>query len=120
VKDIMDEIHIITRIKEQQQIVMQSFVKQIRRALLPGIKTGKSNGASSSWDLVLGTAALNGEDRGDAEKNREHRERAKLTLSRADHLLRDIEDRIFELNTLLENAKNTSAAVSGIPVSPVN
>ena len=42
----------------------------------------------------------------------EQREAASWTLVRANHLLKDIQDRIFELDTLEENAKNTSAAVS--------
>jgi hypothetical protein len=110
VKDIMDEIQIITRIKEQQQIVMESFVKHIRRAIMPDLRSRKQLAPVSSWDLVLqGTSATDAtlED----EKQRDGREKKRLTLARADHLLRDIQDRTFELNTLLDTARNTSAAV---------
>jgi hypothetical protein len=122
VKDIMDEIHIITRIKEQQQIVMESFVKHLRRAIAPGLRAAMPDEAtvrpgSSSWDAVMRGMTPSpwlDDDHGNA-KQRDRRERARLTLARADHLLRDIQDRIFELNTLLENARNTSAAVSALP-----
>jgi seryl-tRNA synthetase len=91
VKDIMDEIHIITRIKEQQQMVMESFAKQVRRAMQP--------------DLPIDTS-------GDtSEEARRRCEAARLTVTRSDNLLRDIRDRIDELNTLLENAAKTSASV---------
>jgi len=110
----MDEIHIITRIKEQQQIVMENLVKHIRRAVAPGLELNLNLGGKakrpgiSSWDLLLQEAGDAGEDPELARK----REVARLTLSRADHLLRDIQYRTFELNTLLENAEGTSAAVS--------
>ena len=105
----MDDIHIITRIKEQQQIVMESFVKHIRRAVAPGLRlpVGKMR-PSSSWELLLQAERDVSEDP-EVERKREV---ARLTLSRADHLLRNIQDRIDELNTLLENAESTSAAVS--------
>jgi hypothetical protein len=118
VKDIMDEIHIITRIKEQQQIVMEGLVKHIRRAIMPELKMNRSREGphNSSWDLVLGQSTpydlTEGPDTAAAEAQRDRRrEKARLTLARADHLLRDIQDRILDLKTLLENARNTSAAV---------
>jgi hypothetical protein len=36
-KDILDELHIMTRIKAQQQMVAESFVKHIRHILLPKV-----------------------------------------------------------------------------------
>jgi hypothetical protein len=105
IKDIIDEIHILTRINQQQQTVAETFVKHIKHALLPKLRS------KSPWDPV---AALyeNGNDTGSPSLQMEQHEAASWTLARANHLLKDIQDRIFELNTLRENAKNTSAAVS--------
>jgi uncharacterized coiled-coil DUF342 family protein len=105
IKDIMDEIHIITRINQQQQTVAETFVKHIRQSLLPKLRS------KSAWDPL---AALheNGSEGELQSLQTEQREAASWTLARANHLLKDIQDRIFELNTLQENAKNTSAAVS--------
>ena len=90
-KDIMDEIHIITRIKEQQQTVMESFAKQVQRAMQPDLRLDSSRNAT--------------------DEERRRCEAARLTVARADNLLRDIRDRIDELNTLLENAAKTSGSV---------
>ncbi|KAJ2905503.1 Magnesium transport protein CorA [Zalerion maritima] len=114
-KDIMDEIHIITRIKAQQQIVMESFVKHIRQVLGPTVRLSnkrrsfgmRRSGAVSA--IVNSYADLTGEESDENDDEREKKERAKWTLSRADQLLVDIQERIFELETLLENAMNTSS-----------
>jgi hypothetical protein len=105
IKDIADEIHIMTRINLQQQTVAESFVKHIKQSLLPKSRS------HCAWDSVV---ALYENDSNTKLQPLllEPREAAKMTLARADHLLKDIQDRIFELNALQENAKNTSAAVS--------
>jgi len=105
IKDIIDEIHIMTRINQQQQTVAETFVKHIKQSLLPKLRS------KSAWDPV---AALyeNDNDTESQSLQMEQREAANWTLTRANQLLKDIQDRIFELNTLEENAKNTSVAVS--------
>jgi hypothetical protein len=107
IKDIIDEIHIITRINLQQQTVAETFVKHIKQSLLPKLRSKYAR------DPV---AALyeNGNDSGSQPLQMEQREATNLTLARANHLLRDIQGRIFELNTLQENANNTSVAVGTI------
>jgi len=105
IKDIIDEIHIITRINQQQQTVAETFVKHIRQSLLPKLRS------KSAWDPV-GVLYENGNDTESQPLQMEQREAANWTLTRANQLLKDIQDRIFELNTLEENAKNTSVAVS--------
>lgn len=116
VKDIMDELQIMMRIKEQQQTVMETFVKHIRRALGPvaRLKRPATSQASAAWDLALG-ASLDAATPHPDEPNRAHeehdRQAAKRTLLRADNLLLDLNDRIAELRTLMKNAQNTSAAV---------
>ncbi len=120
VKDIMDEIHIMTKIQEQQQIVMESFVKNVRLAVVPRIRRIGASGShvSSSWDVLLSATTSNslGEDMppvGDDGKIREYRDRqkARRTLARADHLLKEVQERAFELNILAENTMHTSNAV---------
>jgi chaperonin cofactor prefoldin len=107
IKDVMDEIDIITRINQQQQTVAETFVKHIKQSLLSKLRP------KSPWDPVA-TSYENGNDTGSCPLQMEQREAANWTLARANHLLKDIQDRISELNTLQENAKNTSAAVSTI------
>lgn len=119
VKDIMDELHIMMRLKEQQQTVMETFVKHIRRALTPLARSkrpGTASQASTAWDLALGVAALERDDNPYADDSARHREEhqrqaARRTLARADTLLLDLNERIAELRTLVQNAQNTAAAV---------
>jgi hypothetical protein len=72
-------------------------VKHIKNSLSPKLKAGKN----PTIDLYDGDSSL-----------QESLESAKWTLSRADHLLRDIQDRISELKSLEDAARKTSAAVS--------
>lgn len=105
VKDILDEIHILTMVKRQQQTVAISFVKNIKQILLPQLKSGPA------WHSII---SLYGEEYDDESQSgqRDRREAARLTVARADHLLDDIQDRIDELKTLEENALKTATAVS--------
>jgi hypothetical protein len=111
VKDILDELNIMTRIKLQQQIVAESFVKHIRHILLPKV--------ASAADLQLALpseASLlvpgSPDPSGTMSLRREQLAGAKWTLARADNLLTGIQNRISELNSLCDAATNTSAAVS--------
>ncbi|KAK3389773.1 hypothetical protein B0H63DRAFT_464311 [Podospora didyma] len=120
VKDIIDEIHIMMRIKEQQQSVMESFVKHIRRRLVPIARQKKATASqpSTSWDVVLGAMMQDAgspySDETFGAREEQEREEARRTLSRADHLLSDLEERIAELRTQLQNAQNTSAALKDL------
>lgn len=122
VKDILDELHIMMRIKEQQQTVMESFVKHIRRALTPLVRSRRpaTSQASAAWDLALG-ASLDGENPYTDESARLHeeqqRQNAKRTLTRADNLLLDLNERISELRALVQSAQQTSATVRSHPFS---
>ena len=111
----------VYEIQEQQQVVLESFVKNIRLALLPRVRRGgmgTGSHVSTSWDALL--AATAGSSLGDEvppavddPKLQEYRERlkAKRTLARADHLLQAVQDRKLELRVLWDNAKTTSGAV---------
>lgn len=100
----MDEIHILTRIKEQQQVVMESFAKHVKRAVMTRPGGLWDEGRGGGWeDQPTGRVV--------SERERRQMESARLTCTKADNLLKDVRERIFELNTLLENAANTSAAV---------
>ncbi|KAK4235881.1 hypothetical protein C8A03DRAFT_17421 [Achaetomium macrosporum] len=120
VKDIMDELHIMMRIQEQQQTVMESFVKHIRRALTPLVRPSKlptTSQASAAWDLTLG-ASLEGAspyaDESTLLHEGQQRQNAQRTLLRAENLLLDHSERISELQTLLKNAQTTSAALKDL------
>jgi hypothetical protein len=39
IKDILDKIHIMTRIKLQEQVIAKSFVKHIKQSLLPQLRS---------------------------------------------------------------------------------
>jgi hypothetical protein len=113
----MDELHILTRVKEQQQAVMKGFVKHIRQAIVPRLKKRRSH-MQSPWDVVLSASRDSGHSEidGDAELEEKRKEedeirQAKWTLTRADQLLDDIEQRLAELDTLKQNAQHTSSAV---------
>ncbi|KAK4154111.1 hypothetical protein C8A00DRAFT_43091 [Chaetomidium leptoderma] len=112
VKDIIDELHIMMRIKEQQQTVMESFVKHIRRALTPVVRQPPTSHTSTSaaWDLALGAAQQSPNPYVDDSK----RQNAQPTLTRADNLLLDLHERISELQALLQNAQHTAAALKNL------
>lgn len=108
-KDILDELHILTRIKAQQQAVAEAFVKNIRKILLPKaalIRRFKNSMPLNESLMSPGIWGTMGEDQIDS---------AMWTLEKAEALLKGIQDRIHELNTLQEAARNTSSAVSIIP-----
>lgn len=105
VKDILDELHIMTRIQLQQQAIAESFVWHIKDILQPKIA-----GPADSWlDMLSESGAP--ESPVDASSQREQFESAKRTLARADALLKETKARIAELKTLEEAASNTSTAV---------
>lgn len=116
VKDVVDEIHIMMRIKEQQQTVMESLVKQIRRVMVPVARPRKKTPSqvSTSWDLVLGAAMDSDTPYAEDDVHESEREHARQTLERADQLLVDLSERISELQALLQIAMNTSSAVSSL------
>ncbi|KAH7382941.1 hypothetical protein BKA64DRAFT_683555 [Cadophora sp. MPI-SDFR-AT-0126] len=115
VKDILDELHILTRLKIQQQIVAESFIKHIRHSLLPKLASPHYE-SSASHDFQLGISDDNlllGSGRS-RDKRRAEQDNAKWTLNRADNLLEGIKSRIRELTTLEEAAKGTSAALKDL------
>ncbi|KAL2168027.1 hypothetical protein VTG60DRAFT_503 [Thermothelomyces hinnuleus] len=100
VKDIQDELHIMIRIKKQQQAVVESFAKHIRRALTPLLERSSLH---HSQDPDPGGIC--------EEKQRQSAQR---TLNKADVLLEDIDERIGELRALQQNAQNTSSALKDL------
>lgn len=122
IKDIMDELHIMMRIKEQQQTVMEGFVKHIRRTMMPLVRAQQPTSlTSSAWEAAsavpIGSVSPYSDESGRRpERQREQqRENAEQTLNGADNLLLDLQERIAELRALLQSAQNTSAAVRRPP-----
>lgn len=114
VKDILDELHILTRLKTQQQIVAESFVKHIRHSLLPKLSSSPYSGEADDFQsLMRESDNMLGTDKS-PHTIRERREAAKWTLTRADNLLEGIRGRIRELTMLEEAAKGTSAALKDL------
>ncbi|EAQ83492.1 hypothetical protein CHGG_09896 [Chaetomium globosum CBS 148.51] len=119
VKDIMDEIHIMMRIKEQQQSVMESFVKHIRRVLTPLARSHRPTAPTGlvPWDVTRGPTLEPNSPYADEVahfREEDQRQNAKRTLTKADMLLQDVDERIAELRALLQNARNTSVALKDL------
>ncbi|KAI0595703.1 hypothetical protein F4775DRAFT_585372 [Biscogniauxia sp. FL1348] len=96
-KDIMDEIHILIKIKSQQQMVMETFVQHIKQRLW----------ARDPEEVVDGFTPA------DSEAGR-WTSGAQRTLRRAEVLLEDIHKRIQDLQSLLRNAEGTSKALKDL------
>ena len=107
------------RIQEQQQIVLEGFVDQIKQTLarhhwpLGPLKSDRS----TIQDRPITAAGLYDEHdvpvnaEGDRQRRDQPRRRARGTLAKAEFMLTDLEERKLELNALLANARNTSTAV---------
>ena len=124
IKDIMDELFIMTQIKIQEENVIKSFVKHVRHILQPNsLATGDSSIRNRS-DISL--SELRGK-RPSITIDHHHRpslsspieppesagsEDFDWTMSCAADLLDSIGAQLLELGYLKEAAENTSAAVS--------
>lgn len=107
VKDILDELHILTRIQIQQQVVAETFVRNLQHILRPRVEYSSRSRRREA--MILDT------DISDDDLHRtEGSDSAKWTLARADSLLEAVQNRISELYTLQEYAKNTSAALKDL------
>lgn len=111
VKDIVDEILIMVRIKEQQQKVMEGLVKNVKRTMLPLVGGRRGMSSSEEWSMAPSASSSEDDDGSSSDHNGKAR-RAKQTLHRADNLLVDLSERTAELRGLLQIAQHTSAAVS--------
>ncbi|KAK4464936.1 magnesium transport protein cora [Cladorrhinum samala] len=94
-KDIMDELHIMMRIKEQQQTVMEHLVKHVQRR---GPRLGQSRDGTGSANIFVF----------DNESS------SRRLLTRGDNLLAEHSSRIAELHALLQNAQLTSGALKDL------
>jgi len=112
VKDIVDEILIMVRIKEQQQKVMEGLVKNVKRAMLPLVGGRRGMSSSQEWEMTPGSPNSEHDDMSVLDNTNEKARGARQTLYRADNLLVDLSERIAELRGLLQIAQHTSAAVS--------
>ncbi|KAL2186471.1 hypothetical protein L209DRAFT_755161 [Thermothelomyces heterothallicus CBS 203.75] len=113
------------RIKEQQQAIVESVVKHIRRVLTPLVRAHRPFAIQTSpgWDAALGAASLERSglhhsqdpDPGGIREERQ-RQSAQRTLNKADVLLEDIDERIGELRALQQNAqKNLLSGTHPLP-----
>ncbi|KAK0622068.1 hypothetical protein B0T17DRAFT_494506 [Bombardia bombarda] len=107
VKDIIDEIHIMMRIKEQQQAVIDSLVKLVKKRLVPIARQAMAK-QSLSYEFE------ERERHSFKELGEKESQVAERTLTRADQLLLDLKERVAELRTLLQNAQQTSIALKDL------
>ncbi|KAI1497760.1 hypothetical protein F5X99DRAFT_432688 [Biscogniauxia marginata] len=95
-KDIMDEIRILINIESQQQMVMETFIQQMKQRVQ----------AQEPWGAMAKKSMDMKAERWEAS--------AQQTLHRADNLREDIQRRILELQSLLDNAEATSKALKDL------
>jgi hypothetical protein len=100
IKDILDEIYILTRVKLQQKHVVEVAVRHIKDSLLQ----------RPTWHPIISMYEEGYDPESESLRN-DQLEAAKFTLARSDHLLDDVHERIEELRKLEENAQKTAAAV---------
>ncbi|KAK4143414.1 uncharacterized protein C8A04DRAFT_37425 [Dichotomopilus funicola] len=113
VKDIIDELHIIRSIKEQQQTVLDCYVKHVRRSLAPAIRAHQTAAAHGSSPWYFPPDAFTDRTNPDSRVTA-HFQNAQYTLTNAEMLLQDHSQRISELHTLDSNARNTSTALKDL------
>jgi hypothetical protein len=113
IKDILDELHIMTRIKFQQQMVAESFIKHIKEIIEPKLAQWERQQIGSPPPSEPNTPNIGGLGSPESQLM-EQINNARWTLTRASDLLKGAQDRIRELTALEDAARNTSAAVRNI------
>jgi hypothetical protein len=104
IEDILDELHIIKYIKQEQLSVVKTFEKNIKHILLPKV--------TAAEDLKTAKPSEDSLTKSSESFGKEQLEAAKRTMASADEFLTDMHGWIAELNTLKESAERTAAAVS--------
>lgn len=121
IKDIMDELFIITTIKQQEENVARTFVKLARNITQSGNGSLRSRSETNSSDVRRSRPSLTNEQR-----------KSSLVMEMADQqeigwastwlvtdVLESIQDQLIELEYLRQAADNASMAVSSSsPASP--
>ncbi|KAL2063961.1 hypothetical protein VTL71DRAFT_4455 [Oculimacula yallundae] len=118
IKDILDEIHIMTNIKKKQQRVFKQFRKHIEHIFAPQLSSAKELGTAKPKEVTespedlesphIGIHRMNSIERNKQEKA------AKWTLEFANELSADLDDRVTDLNNLRESAEHTEQALNGL------
>lgn len=112
IEDILDELHIITSIKQEQINVIKTFEKNIKHTLLPKVTAAEDlKTAKPSEDSLVEPSGATTTNPNELLA-KEDLEAAKGTMASADELLTDMHGRIAELATLKESAERTATAVS--------
>ncbi len=123
IKDVLDELHIMTNIKRIQHRVFKQFKKHVEYRIAPPLSLAKEIGTARQ-KKITGDPEFNGEAseevgnigkikerQGDSDSDKVERD-AKWTLEFAADLTVDLDDRITDLNNLKESAELTEKAVS--------
>jgi hypothetical protein len=135
IKDIMEELFIMTLIKLQEESVARSFVKHVRHILQPGATTSGDmsirNQSNTSLQDLANSPSSPRAKRSSLAAEHQHRpsvpsptvdlpdlEDFNWTMACAQDLLESISDQLLELKYLKDAAENTSLAVR-INISPI-
>ena len=121
IKDIVDELFIMMQIKTQEQTVISTFVKHIKRLINPARGGGENSIDNRSEHSLSGSRrplrpslsfknapAIQFDHESDSEDY-------DLTMTCAVELLDRIENQLLELSYLKEAAENASLAVGNCP-----
>jgi hypothetical protein len=112
IEDILDELHIMKYIKQEQLGVVKTFEKNIKHILLPKVTAAEDlKTAKPSEDSLIEPSKADS-TKSNESLNKEQLEAAKRTMASADELLTNMHGWIAELDTLKESAERTAAAVS--------
>lgn len=119
IKDILDELHIMTNIKSKQQRVFKQFLKHIKHMIAPSLALSKEVGTARPKKVQASYSdAETSDDTSDAEvseKQAKHETadgNAKWTLESGLDFFNGLNDRLSDLSNLRESAENTERAVS--------
>lgn len=125
IKDILDELFIMTQIKTQERSVARTFVKHVRQRLRPTpFLAGNSSIYSGSEAVTIidqygrprrlpsFSQQIRGRPSIQIDDYRPESEEYNLTTTGAEELLESIDNQLQELQYLKDAAENTSLAVS--------
>jgi hypothetical protein len=121
IKDILDELHIMTNIKNKQQRVFKQFLKHIKHMIAPSLALSKEVGTARPKKVKASYSdtetADDTSDPENTEKQAKHEAAdrdAKWTLESGLDFSNGLNDRLSDLSNLKESAENTEKAVSNL------
>ena len=118
IKDILDELHIMINIKNQQHQVFKQFQQHVKHMIAPSLALSKKVGTAKPEKVEANypdAEPLEESGEEEAEEQQSKQEEAdrdaKWTLESGLDFLAGLNDRLADLGNLKESAENTEKAV---------